>query len=453
MNRENIPSGVLQKNTPVKNDKRTITAWAFFDWANSAYALTITVAIFPAYFTSVTLDTVNILGVSVSNTALYAFAISAAYLILAILSPWLSGIADYGGKRMAFMRFFTILGAIACIGLTFFEGMSAELPADDVYNVQQVLIGTVCFMLGTIGFAGGLVFYNSYLPLIASEDEYDRVSAKGFSYGYVGSVLLLIINLAIIQKPEWFGLANSGSWVYRIAFLMVGIWWLGFALIPFKRLPQDTKNESKDDLLGKGMKELLRVWKVVKSEKNIKSFLGSFFFYSAGVQTVLFLAAIFAEEELGFDTPSLILVVLLLQIVAIFGAQIFAKLSDAKGNKFSLMTMLFIWIGVCFAAYLVQKSVQFYVVASAVGLVMGGVQSMSRSTYSKLLPQETEDTTSYFSFYDILEKLAIVSGTFIFGLTDQLVGMRNSVLVLSIFFIVGIIMLRNVKIEATRLAD
>lgn len=453
MKNENILDSSPIKENPLINDKRTITAWAFFDWANSAYALTITTAIFPAYFTAVTLDNVNVLGMQMKNTSLYAFAIAASYLILTVISPWMSGIADYGGKRMTFMRFFTVLGAISCIGLTFFEGMSSELPATADYNLVQLGIGTVCFMLGTIGFAGGLVFYNSYLPLIASEDQYDRVSAKGFSYGYIGSVLLLIVNLAIIQKPEWFGLQNSGSWVYRIAFLMVGIWWLGFALIPFRRLPKDDDSKPKDNLMGKGIEELKKVWGVIKQEKNIKSFLASFFFYSAGVQTVLFLAAIFAETELGFDTPSLILVVLLLQIVAIGGAQLFAKISDKKGNKFSIIVMLFIWIIICVAASLVQESMQFYAVAAAVGLVMGGIQSMSRSTYSKLLPIGTKDTTSYFSFYDILEKLAIVSGTFIFGITDQLVGMRNSVLVLIIFFVVGIILMWNVKIRDTKISE
>lgn len=264
--------------------------------------------------------------------------------------------------------------------------------------------------------------------------------------------MLLIINLAIIQKPEWFGLANSGSWVYRIAFLMVGVWWLGFAMIPFRRLPQDDDTKPKENLMSKGFEELQKVWQIIKSEKNIKSFLGAFFFYSAGVQTVLFLAAIFAETELGFDTSSLILVVLILQIVAIGGAHLFAKISDLKGNKFSIISMLFIWIVVCLAASMVQETMQFYAVAAAVGMVMGGIQSMSRSTYSKLLPQGTQDTTSFFSFYDILEKLAIVSGTFIFGITDQLVGMRNSVLVLTIFFIAGIILLWNVKIRDTKLA-
>ncbi|MEM0994575.1 MAG: MFS transporter [Bacteroidota bacterium] len=428
------------------NDKRIINAWAFFDWANSAYALTIAVAIFPAYYTAVTLDEVAVFNKSISNTALYAFAISASYLILALFSPLLSGIADYTGRKMTFMRFFTVLGGLACIGLAFFEGMDEALPATAASNEAQITIGIVCFILATMGFAGSLVFYNAYLPEIASEDQYDRVSAKGFAYGYIGSISLLIMNLVIILKPDWFGIEDE-SWGPRISFIMVGLWWMGFAIIPFKRLPKEERNKGQKGLMKKGWGELKKVWQQVKVEANIKSFLIAFFCYSAGVQTVLFLAATFAEKELDFQTTELILVVLILQVVAIFGAYLFARVSSKKGNILSLIIMLFIWIAICVAAYFVTVSWQFYAIASAVGLVMGGVQSLSRSTYSKLLPADTTDTTSFFSFYDILEKIAIVSGTFIFGLTDQLFGMRNSVLALVVFFVIGLIVLRKVKIE------
>ncbi|MEN0046777.1 MAG: MFS transporter, partial [Bacteroidota bacterium] len=324
------------------NDKRIINAWAFFDWANSSYALTIAVAIFPAYYYAVTMDEVAVFNQPISNSALYTFAISAAYLILAAFSPLLSGIADYGGKKMVFMRAFTIIGGLACIGLALFQGMDDSLPATAAFNEWQIGIGIFCFMLATMGFAGSLVFYNAYLPEIASEDQYDRVSAKGFAFGYIGSVILLIINLVVIQKPDWFGIENV-SWGPRISFIMVGLWWIGFALIPFRRLPKETKEKPEGNLMKKGMEELRKVWQKVKVESNIKSFLAAFFCYSAGVQTILFLATIFATAELNFGTAELIGVVLILQVVAIFGAFIFAKLSDRKGNIFSLMSMLFIW--------------------------------------------------------------------------------------------------------------
>jgi UMF1 family MFS transporter len=418
------------------NNRRTINAWALFDWANSAFALVIAVAIFPAYFTQVTDDEVRVLGIHMSNSSLYAYAISAAYLVITLLSPLLSGIADYGGKRKTFLRTFTTIGALACISLYFFKGMG------------QLELGVIAFILGVIGFAGGLVFYNSYLPVIASEDRYDRVSAKGFAFGYIGSVLLLLINLLVISKPTWFGLPEEGSMAVRLSFVMVGLWWLGFSAISFRRLPRDAEGRPQTKLITRGMEELRKVWRTVRHQRYIKAFLLSFFCYSAGVQTVLYLAATFAEKELQFDTGQLIGVILLLQIVAIGGAYLFAKVSAWKGNKASLMVMLIIWTSICFCAYFVQTDMQFYIIAASVGTVMGGIQSLSRSTYSKLLPEKTPDTTSYFSFYDVLEKTAIIIGTFSFGFIEQLTGsMRLSVLLLGVFFVAGLLALIKVKVQ------
>ncbi len=417
------------------NDKRIINGWAFFDWANSAFALVITAAIFPAYYVAVTDEVIRVAGLEMSNSTLYAFAISASYFIIALFSPLLSGIADYGGRRKFFLKFFTIMGSLACLSLYFFKGMA------------QIELGTLSFMLAIIGFAGGLVFYNAFLPVIVTEDLYDRVSAKGFSFGYIGSVILLIVNLAMVQFWEALGFPNQGT-ATRFAFLTVGLWWLGFALIPFRRLPSDARQKPTPDLLKRGFQELKKVWEAVKQEQNIRSFLFSFFCYSAGVQTVLFLAGTFAEKELNFGTSELILIILLLQIVAIAGAYSFARLSEWKGNKFSLITMLCIWIGICFLGYLVQVKAHFYFIAAAVGLVMGGIQSLSRSTYSKLIPESTEDTTSYFSFYDVLEKVAIILGTFTFGFIEQITGsMRLSMLVLGGFFLLGLLLLLGVKVR------
>lgn len=419
------------------NDKRVINAWALFDWANSAFALVITVAIFPAYYIAVTDEQINLLGMQVSNSALYAYAISASYLIIAAFSPLLSGIADYGGKKKFFLKFFTTMGAMACLSLFFFRGM------------DQLWLGTGGFIIAMIGFAGGLVFYNSYLPEIVTENHYDRVSARGFAFGYTGSVLLLITNLVIIQFHEFFNLDEGQA--TRLAFIMVGLWWLGFATIPFRVLPRDKDGKPAGQLLSRGVTELRKVWNVAKGAPNIKSFLMAFFCYSAGVQTVLYLAATFAEKELSFATAELIIVILLLQIVAIFGAYLFARISGWKGNKFSLIAMLVIWIGICIAAYFVETTSQFYSVAAGVGLVMGGIQSLSRSTYSKLLPEDTSDTTSFFSFYDVLEKVAIVLGTFTFGFIDNLTGsMRQSILILAIFFLLGLIFLLPIKIQAAK---
>ncbi len=418
-----------------KDQKKVINGWAFFDWANSAYALTITVAIFPGYFLAVTDDTIHIGNMTMSNSSLYSYAISAAYLLIAIASPFLSGIADYGGRKKFFLRMFTTIGSLACISLWFFNGM------------ETLQLGTVSFILATVGFAGGLVFYNSYLPIIASEEKYDSVSAKGFAYGFIGSVILLLINLLVIQKYEWFGLSGRGVAV-KLSFVMVGLWWLGFAQIPFRRLPKDVRVKSDENLIFKGFLELRKVWQQLKMHRNTKGFLLAFFWYSAGTQTVLFLAATFAEKQLHFDAMELIALILLLQIVAIGGAYLFAKIADIKGNKTSIVIMLLIWTSICVSAYFIYTKPPFYIIAAGVGIVMGGIQSVSRATYSKLIPQDTVDTASWFSFYDVVEKLAIIVGTFSFGFIEQLTGsMHNSVLSLALFFMISLALIHRVKIQ------
>lgn len=417
------------------NDKRIVRGWAIFDWANSAYSLVITAAIFPVYFVAVTEDNLQVFGINMTNTSLYAFAISAAYLLVAAASPILSGIADYSGRKMLFLKTFTTIGALACMGLFFFKG------------TEQLAIGTISFIIAMMGFAGGLVFYNSYLPEIVTEDRYDRVSAQGFAFGFIGSVILMVINLLVIQNYEALGLPDQG-FATRIAFVTVGVWWLGFAQISFRRLPKDKKQTMPPQVLKKGFQELKKVWQALQHQPSIGRFLLAFFCASAGVQTTLYLAATFAEKELGFEASELIIIILLLQIVAIGGAFLFAKISDWRGNKVTLTAIFIIWMLTCAFAYFVNVKPQFYMIAISVGVLMGGTQSLARSTYSKLLPENTKDTTSYFSFYDVLEKVATVLGTFSFGIIEYWTGsMRASVLALSGFFLLALIILQMVKMK------
>lgn len=417
------------------NDPRTTNGWALFDWANSAFALVITTAIFPPYFETIIDKEFSIAGITFSNSSWLALTISVSYLIIAALSPLLSGIADAGGRRKFFLQSFTTLGGIGCLSLFFFQDMG------------DLWLGTIGFALGLIGFAGGLVFYNSFLPVIATIDRFDKLSARGFAMGYVGSVLLLILNLVMVLKPELFGIPDAGM-ATRLAFVTVGIWWLVFGYIAFSRLPDDVRKKSNGlaDVGSQGWQEFVSVWEKVKASKPTLRFLAAFFSYSAGVQTVIFLAALFAAKELGFETSELIQVVLLLQVVAIGGAYLAAGVSKRYGNKAAIYFQLVIWFAICLAGYFVQGKTTFYGVAAAVGLVMGGIQSMSRSTYAKLIPTR-EDVTSYFSFYDILEKVAIVMGTFIFAGLDLLTGsMRLSLLALSVFFAVGMVILSGFKL-------
>lgn len=423
------------------NDKKIINGWAMFDWANSSYALVITAAIFPAYFNSVTntynasgeviSKNVEFLGMTLKNSTLFSYSVSFGYLLIVLALPLLTGMSDYSGRKMYFMKRFTLLGSLSCILLFLFTGMST------------LWIGVMGYILALIGFAGGQVFYNSYLPVIASEDQVDNVSAKGFVYGYVGSVILLVVNLAIIMNEAALGLEPGFG--ARMAFVMVGLWWLGFAQISFARLPKDNQRPVTKDILSKGYQEIKKVYAELQFLPNAKRFLLSYFFYISAALTVIMLAATFAEDELKMDTGKLIITILLIQIVAIAGAYLFAKLSELKGNKFALICIMFIWIAVCIAAYFVTEQSQFYGVAAVVGLVMGGVQSLSRSTYAKLIPEDTTDTASFFSFFDVLEKTGVVIGTFIFGYLGEQFGMRISVLSLILNFTIGTLILFSVK--------
>ncbi len=411
-----------------------------YDWANSVYSLTITTAVFPIYFSAVTTkegyvnsdgqNLVTFLGFELPNSVLYSYALSFAFLSIALINPLLSGIADYSGKKKSFMQFFAFLGAISCSMLYFF-------------NSQTLWIGVLFFILATIGYAGSLVFYNAYLPEIATPDQYDRVSAKGFSMGYIGSVLLLVVNIAMIQLfPEPPGMAA------RLSFLSVGVWWAVFAIYTFMNLPAGNsvvKDRNGESYLSKGYQEIKRVFSEVVKEKSIRNFLIAFFFYSMSFQTIMYLASIFGSEELHIPESGLILTILIIQLVAIAGAYLFSICSKKYGNVVTLLLALGLCIVVCIAAYYVATAEQFYVLAFLVGLIMGGIQSLSRSTYSKLLP-ETKDHASYFSFYELTDKVGTALGTAIYGLIAALTGsMRNSIFALIVFFIIGILFLNTLR--------
>lgn len=423
-----------------KNNKRLVNAWASFDWSNSVYNLIVTTAIFPIYYMSTTKsafggDLVRFFGIPVTNSVLYSYAIAFSFLVVVFLAPVLSGIADYSGRKKRFMQFFTYLGSFACIGLYFFTGENIEW-------------GITCSVLASIGFAGSLVFYNAFLPEVATEDKMDRVSARGFAMGYIGSVILLVVNLVMYMKPELFGFADGGA-ATRFGFILVGVWWMGFAQIAFYFLKdRATGKVLTFGILGNGMRELKKVFRIVSDKRVMKRFLFSFFFYSMGVQTVMLLAPLFAEKEVGMSADELIFVVLILQIVAIAGAYFFALISKFKGNGFAIGTTLLIWIFICVTGYFLKDKISFYGLAGMLGFVMGGVQSISRSTWSKLIPENTKDTASFFSFYDITEKLAIVIGTFTYGFIDQITGsMRNSMLFMALFFITGLVILQFAKLK------
>ncbi|MES2372379.1 MAG: MFS transporter [Bacteroidota bacterium] len=419
--------------------KKVVNGWAMYDWANSVYNLVITSTIFPAYYEAVTgdgneatsNDTVSLFGREFSNTSLYNYALGIAFLIVAIMSPLLSSIADYKGNKKRFLFFFCTMGSIACSAMYFF----------DKTNLGY---GLLCLVIACVGFWSSLVFYNSYLPEIAAPEDQDRISAKGFSMGYIGSVIMQIICFVFVLKPELFGITVGKA--SQISFLLVGVWWWGFGQFSLSRLPKGIPIAQAGDrgsVLTHGYQELNKVWQQVKHMPVLKRYLGAFFFFNMGVQTVMLAATLYGKSELNIPTTNLIIAILIIQLVAIPGAYLIAKLSEKIGNFKALMVTVFFWIILCVIGYLLPRDGinEFYGLAVLVGFVMGGIQSLSRSTYAKLMP-ETKDTTSFFSFYDVTEKIAIVIGMFSFGYINELSGsQRNSVLALVVFFVIGLILL------------
>jgi len=423
-----------------KGHPKLLNAWAFYDWANSVYSLVIASAVFPIFyemiFSEAKKDFVNLFGMQIKATAMISFVTAFAFLIVAVCSPILSGISDYLGNKKAFMRFFCYLGGLSCICLYWFD-------------IDNLFLSYTAYFFGLIGFWSSLVFYNSYLPDIAFPEQQDRVSAKGFSMGYIGSTVLLIINLLMVIFPHTFWIETPKE-AMKISFVMVGVWWIGFSHITYYYLPKGNRNDVPltKDFIFKGFHELSLVWKQLKQNLALKRYLYSYFVFIMAVQTVMLVATYFGATEIDWGTQDktmgLIISILLIQLVAVVGAVITSRLSEKFGNIKTLIYLNGIWAVLCAFAYFVHTPIQFYATAGFVGLVMGGIQSIARSTYSKFLP-ETEDTASFFSFYDVTEKVGIVIGMTIYGTIDVITGsMRNAILFLGVFFIIGLILLTRV---------
>ncbi|MDE3741248.1 MFS transporter [Maribacter polysaccharolyticus] len=435
-----------------KGSKRLLNAWAFYDWANSVYTLTIASSIFPIYYSALFSSKdqlVSAFGFEMKQTVLISIITAFTFLMVAILSPILSGIADYVGDKKSFMKFFCYVGGLGCIGLCWF-------------SLESIHRSLFFYFMGLIGYWGSLVFYNSYLPDIAFEEQQDRISAKGFSLGYIGSVLLLLVNLAMVMKPGWFGfdvgvtdqdLGMAKMKAMKVSFITVGLWWILFSQYTFYVLPKGVSNEHKitKNVLFNGFRELQSVWRQLKQNLRLKRYLGAFFVFSMAVQTIMLMAVYFGEKEIAWASDSektmgLIISILVIQLVAVVGAVVTSRASDKFGNIRTLIVVNLVWLCLCFYAYFMVTPLQFYIAAGLVGLVMGGIQALARSTYSKFLP-ETEDTTSYFSFYDVAEKIGIVIGMVIFAMVDHISTMRYAILFLFLFFLVGIILLFRVPKE------
>jgi UMF1 family MFS transporter len=433
--------------------KKVLNAWAMYDWANSVYALVITSTIFPAYYEAITKQRVDenntayvtFWGREFVNTSLYNYALAIAFLIVALISPLLSSIADYRGNKKSFMNFFLTMGSLACLSLFFLNTTDGKISS----GVSNLGLGLFSVILACVGYWGSIVYYNSFLPEIAAPEDRDRLSAKGFSYGYVGSVILQVICFVLVFFPGMVGGSDAEGATttiqFRTGFLLVAIWWWGFGQFSLSRLPKSEPagDPTKKHLLSNGYKELRKVWGQLSSLPILKRFLFSFFFYNMGVQTIMLVAALFGKGELDIPSTNLIIAILLVQLIAVPGAYVISKLSGSLGNLSTLMLCVILWVGICIYGYTIPRGdiTQFYIISSIIGFVMGGTQSLSRSTYSKLMPV-TKDTASFFSFYDVTEKISLVVGLFLFGFLTEITGsQRVSVLALMTLFIIGLFLL------------
>ncbi len=420
-----------------KGSKKLLNAWAFYDWANSVYPLTVSSAVFPIFYKAQFADGVDhvaVFGLQIKDTALISFVTAAAFLVVAFISPLLSGIADYVGNKKNFMRFFCYLGALSCVGLYWFD-------------LSQIYPGLLFYFFGLIGFWGSLVFYNSYLPDIAYPEQQDKISARGYSMGYIGSVILLVVNLAMIMGADT---GADAVQAMRYSFVMVGIWWILFSQYTYFYLPKGNRNDRNVTraVLFNGFRELKKVWGMLSHNLALKRYLSGFFVYSMAVQTVMLVATYFGEGEIQWESKSqsqtgLIICILLIQLVAVLGAVLTSRASARFGNIPVLVVINVFWMALCVSAWFMTKPTEFYIMAALVGLVMGGVQALSRSTYSKLLP-ETQDTASFFSFYDVSEKIGIVIGMCVYGVIDQFQGPRFAIVFLALFFAIGVVLLLRV---------
>ncbi len=423
--------------TVEKNNPRVMFGWAMYDWANSVYNLVITSAIFPIFYgiqtssvdkiTGKLIDTVTFFGYQLSNTVLYNYVFSLAYLIVVFTAPLLSGVADYSGNKKFFLKLFCYLGAISCMCLYFFDKNQLE------WSMLPV-------MLACVGFWGSLVFYNAYLPEIADPHLHDKLSARGFTLGYIGSTLVLILCLLALNmfKP---------AFKAQHIFVIVGLWWVGFAQLTYNRLPKALTRKSGGNSLFNGFKELLKVNKEIRNLTVLKKFLASYFIYNCAVQTVLIVAVPFANKLIftGANKSGLIVAVIIIQLLAAVGAIFMSRLSKRIGKINVIKITVFLWVIGCICGYMIKTEVEFYFLAALIGFLMGGIQSMSRSTYSKLLP-ETRDHASYFSFYDVSEKIGLVIGVFLFGFIEGIThDMRQSILLLVVLFVFGFLLLLRIN--------
>jgi UMF1 family MFS transporter len=413
----------------MKAKKKLQRSWMMYDFGNSAFATTIMAAVLPVYYSNVAASGLEE-GLA---TSYWGYSQSISVLIVAILAPILGAISDYSAAKKKFLQFFAFMGIIASILLMFVgEG--------------DYILASVLFIVGSIGFSGGNIFYDGFLPEVAEGEEMDKVSAGGYAYGYVGGGILLTINILMILNPQWFGLADTVI-ATQLSFASVGVWWLLFSIPLFKNIKEEKKVPVKRDrsYISIGFSRVGNTFREIKQYKQALIFLLAFWLYNDGISTIMRMATIYGAE-IGIAGNDLIVALLITQFVGIPFTFFFGWLAAKITAKRALTITLVIYMIITILGYFMVSALQFYILAIAVGMVQGGAQSLSRSIFGRMIPENKH--AEFFGFYGISSKFAAVFGPFIFAFVGQITGnSRFGILSLIFFFIAGIILLRFVDVD------
>lgn len=412
-------------------DKRAVRGWVMYDWANSAFATTIMAAVMPIFYADVAGKGLD----GSTATSYWGYTQSIALVFIVLLSPVLGAIADASRSKVAFLRFFMYMGVIACILMTFI-------------GETQWLWASFLVILGTFAFSGGNIFYDALLTDLVPEEKRDYVSSRGYAYGYIGGGILLALNLAMIQFPEFFFLPNT-LLATQLSFLSVGIWWFVFSIPLFRNVREEKQKDQQArktmDLARSGFRDVGQTLRRLRQYPELLKFLIAFWFFSDGINTIIKMATIYGRE-INIGQSDLITALLITQFVGIPCTLLFGKLAGWIGSRATLITTLFIYLGIVIGGYFMSTALHFYLLAISVGMVQGGAQAISRSIFSTLVPER--HNAQFFGFYALSGKFAAVFGPFVFAIVGQLTGSgRFGIVSLAFFFIAGIIMLLTVRLD------
>ncbi|WP_277673661.1 MFS transporter [Piscibacillus halophilus] len=411
-------------------DTKLQRSWMMYDWANSAFATTIMAAVFPIFYNSVAAANLS----EGAATSYYSFTQSIAVLIVAVMAPILGAIADYSAAKMKFLRFFAYMGMAGSILLF-------------TVNEGNYILASLLFIIASVGFSGGNVFYDAFLPHVTNKDDMDRVSTKAYAFGYIGGGILLAINLLMIMKYSWFGLPSSKE-ATQLAFVSVGLWWFIFSIPLFKNLKEEkVVNQGKrtKSYVAIGFSRIGETFKTLKHYKQLLIFIIAFWMFSDGISTIIRMAT-FYGATIGIGQNDLIAALLITQFVGIPCTLFFSKLAKWISAKKALTLALMVYVVIVILGYFMTSALHFYLLAVCVGTVQGGAQALSRSIFARMIPHNKH--AEFFGFYGITSKFAAIIGPAVFGITAGLTdNSRLGILSLIVFFVIGIVLLQLVNIE------